>query len=75
MGAVFFALLFSVAAMMMQSFRERTSELAVLKTLGFSDHKIFWIILLEALILCIAATPRPIHAEDRHATVRVVRAA
>jgi putative ABC transport system permease protein len=54
-GAVFFALLFSVAAMMMQSFRERTSELAVLKTLGFSDHKIFWIILLEALILCIVA--------------------
>jgi putative ABC transport system permease protein len=54
-GAVFFALLFSVAAMMMQSLRERTSELAVLKTLGFSDHKIFWIILLEALILCIVA--------------------
>jgi putative ABC transport system permease protein len=54
-GAVFFALLFSVAAMMMQSLRERTSELAVLKTLGFSDHKICWIILLEALILCIVA--------------------
>jgi putative ABC transport system permease protein len=54
-GAVFFALLFSVGAMMMQSLRERTSELAILKTLGFSDHKIFWIILIEALILCIAA--------------------
>ena len=32
-GAVFFALLFSVGAVMMQSVRERTPELAVLKTL------------------------------------------
>jgi putative ABC transport system permease protein len=54
-GAVFFALLFSVGAMMLQSLRERSPELAVLKTLGFSDHKIFWIILIEALILCVVA--------------------
>jgi putative ABC transport system permease protein len=54
-GAVFFALLFSVGAMMMQSLHERTPELAVLKTLGFSDRRIFWIILLEALLLCIFA--------------------
>jgi putative ABC transport system permease protein len=54
-GAVFFALLFSVGAMMMQSLRERSPELAVLKALGFSDGKIFWIILLEALISCVFA--------------------
>jgi putative ABC transport system permease protein len=54
-SAVFFALMFSVAAMMMQSLRERTPELAILKTVGFSDQKIFWIVLTEALILCIAA--------------------
>lgn len=54
-GAVFFALLFSVGAMMMQSLRERSPELAVLKALGFSDTQIFWVILWEALVLCVAA--------------------
>jgi putative ABC transport system permease protein len=54
-GAVFFALLFSVGAMMLQSLNERTPELAVMKTLGFSDRRIFWIILMEALVLCVAA--------------------
>lgn len=52
-GAVMFALLFSTAAMMMQSLRERTPELAVLKTLGFTDAKVFGLILIEALILCL----------------------
>jgi putative ABC transport system permease protein len=54
-GAVFFALLFSVGAVMMQSLRERSPELAILKALGFSDQKIFWIIVSEALLLCIVA--------------------
>lgn len=54
-GAVMFALLFSVAAMMMQSTRERTPELAVLRTLGFSDARVFWILVLEAVILCVVA--------------------
>ena len=39
-GAVLFTLLFLTANTMMQSVRERTSELAVLKTLGFSDEKV-----------------------------------
>lgn len=52
-GAVFFALLFSVGAVMMQSVRERTPELAVLKTLGFSDRSILGLIVAEALILCL----------------------
>jgi len=54
-GAVLFALLFSITAMMMQSIRERTAELALLKTLGFSDGKLFWIVLCEVLTLCIVA--------------------
>lgn len=55
-GAVMFALLFSVGAMMMQSLRERTNELAVLKTLGFKDKHIFSLILAEAVTLCVAAS-------------------
>ena len=54
-GAVFVALLFAIATMMMQSLRERTPELAVLKTLGFTDHALFLLILCEALIVCMAA--------------------
>ena len=52
-GAVFFALLFSVGAVMMQSVRERTPELAVLKTLGFTDGAVMMLVLAEALILCL----------------------
>lgn len=54
-GAVLFALIFSTSAMMMQSIRERTGELAVMKTLGFSDNHLFWIVLAEAVTLCIVA--------------------
>jgi putative ABC transport system permease protein len=54
-GAVFFALLFSVGAVMMQSVRERTPELAVLKTLGFTDRAILLLVLGEALILCLVS--------------------
>jgi putative ABC transport system permease protein len=54
-GAVIFTLLFLTANTMMQSVRERTSELAVLKTLGFSDGKVLVMILVEALLLCLFA--------------------
>lgn len=54
-GAVMFTLLFLTANTMMQSVRERTSELAVLKTLGFSDGKVLGLVLIEALILCLFA--------------------
>ena len=46
--AVLVTLLFSTATMMMQSVRERTPELAVLKTVGFTDAAIFGIVLAEA---------------------------
>ncbi len=41
--------------MMMQSIRERTPELAVLKTLGFTDGAVFLIILAEAVVVFVAA--------------------
>ena len=54
-GAVFVALLFATATMMMQSIRERTPELAVLKTVGFTDGGVFALVLIEALVVCVAA--------------------
>lgn len=54
-SAVLIALLFSTAAMMMQTMRERTSELGVLKTLGFTDRKVFALLAAESLLVCIAA--------------------
>ncbi len=53
-GATFFVLLFATGALMMQSIRERTPELAVLKTVGFSDHRVMVLILVETLVLCLA---------------------
>jgi putative ABC transport system permease protein len=54
-GAVFFALLFSTGALMMQAIRERRPELAVLKTVGFTDRKVMALILTEAIVFCLAA--------------------
>ncbi|HEY2402552.1 MAG TPA: FtsX-like permease family protein [Steroidobacteraceae bacterium] len=54
-SAVLVALLFAVATMMMQSIRERTSELAVLKTLGFTDRAVFIFILAESTVIFVAA--------------------
>jgi len=52
-GAVFFALLLAVSALMMQSIRERVPELGVLKTLGFSDRLVMTLILSEAIAFCV----------------------
>lgn len=41
------------ASTMVQSVRERTSELAVLKTLGYTDRKILLLVLLESLIITV----------------------
>ena len=53
--AVLAALLFSISTMMMQTIRERTPELAVLKTLGFVNGAVFFLVVVEAMIMCIAA--------------------
>jgi putative ABC transport system permease protein len=54
-GAVLFTLLFLVANTMAQSVRERMPELAVLKTVGFSDAAVQWLVLAEALLLSLMA--------------------
>ena len=53
-GAVFAALLFSIATIMMQGIRERTPEFGVLKTLGFTDSAVFVLVVLEAVLVCVA---------------------
>jgi putative ABC transport system permease protein len=55
LGAVFFTLLFLTGNTMMQSVRERTGELAVLKTLGFSDGTVLRLVIGESLLLCLTA--------------------
>ena len=55
LGAVFFTLLFLTGNTMMQSVRERIPELAVLKTLGFSDALVLELVVAEALMLCVIA--------------------
>jgi putative ABC transport system permease protein len=50
--AVFFTLLLVVGNTMAQSVRERVPELAVLKTLGYSDGSVLGFVLAEAVALC-----------------------
>jgi putative ABC transport system permease protein len=50
-GAVLFTLLFLTSNTIAQSVRERTAELAVLKTVGFTDAGVQWLVLAEALTL------------------------
>ena len=51
MGAVFFTLLLLSGNTMMQAVRERTSELAVLKTIGFSSGSVLSMVLAESILL------------------------
>jgi putative ABC transport system permease protein len=55
MGAVFFTLLLLVGNVLMQSFRERTREFAVLKAIGYSDAMVAGLVAGEALLLTILA--------------------
>ena len=54
LAAVFFTILVIAANTMAQAIRERTSELAVLKTLGFTDRKVLMLVLLESFALAAA---------------------
>jgi putative ABC transport system permease protein len=51
--AVVFAILLVTANAMMMSARERTRELAVLKTIGFSDRRLFGLMMLEAGLITV----------------------
>jgi putative ABC transport system permease protein len=53
LGAVFFAILMLTGNTMSQAVQERVPELAVLKTIGFSDARVLGLVLAEALTLCI----------------------
>jgi putative ABC transport system permease protein len=54
-AAVLFTLLFLTGNTMMQSVRERTPELAILKTVGFSDGTVTALVLIESVVLCLIA--------------------
>jgi putative ABC transport system permease protein len=51
--AVVFAILLVTANAMMMSARERTGEVAVLKTIGFADHTLFGLVMLEAGVIAL----------------------
>jgi putative ABC transport system permease protein len=51
--AVVFAILLVTANAMMMSARERTREVAVLKTIGFSDRTLFGLVMLEAAVVAL----------------------
>jgi putative ABC transport system permease protein len=53
MAAVFFTLLLLTGNTMAQSVRERIPELAVLKTIGFSNRSVLWLVLAEAVLLIV----------------------
>src|SRR5262249_50103336 len=53
-AAVLFTILLVVGNTMAQAIRERTSELAVLKTLGFSNPLIVTLVLAESFFIAIA---------------------
>lgn len=53
MSAVFFTIVLLTGNTMTQALRERIPELAVLKTLGFTDATVFMLVLGEAVLLCL----------------------
>src|SRR5205814_7353874 len=52
-GVVFFTLLLVTGNTMAISVRERTSELAVLKAIGFTDRRILFFVLAESLMIAL----------------------
>jgi putative ABC transport system permease protein len=54
-SAVLVAVAFAISTMMMQTIRERTFELAILKALGFGDRMVFILLAAESLVVWIAA--------------------
>jgi putative ABC transport system permease protein len=50
---VMFFILFVAGNAMAQSIRERTNELGVLKTLGYEDGRILWLVLLESCLIAV----------------------
>ncbi|MQA30597.1 MAG: FtsX-like permease family protein [Luteitalea sp.] len=53
LAAVLFTMLLMAGNTMAQSVRERTSEVGVLKTLGFSNGSILVLVLAESVVICL----------------------
>lgn len=53
LGAVFFTILMLTGNTMSQAVRERIPELAVLKTIGFTDGSVLLLVLAESLLMCV----------------------
>jgi putative ABC transport system permease protein len=53
LGAVFFAILMLTGNTMLQAVQDRIPELAVLKTIGFTDRQVLGLVLSESLFLCV----------------------
>lgn len=53
-SAVFFALLFAISSSIAQTYRERISELAVMKTLGFDNTTILLLMLTESMLIAVS---------------------
>ena len=53
LAAVLFTMLLVAANTMAQAVRERTNELAVMKTLGFTDGRLLGLVLLESVVLAV----------------------
>ena len=52
LSAVFFTMLLVTGNTMSQAVRERTSEFAVFKTVGYSDKVILALVLSESVVIC-----------------------
>jgi len=55
-AAAFFTLLVVTGNTMMESVRERTRELAILQTLGFTPTRVLTLVLAESLAICLAGS-------------------
>lgn len=53
LGAVFFTILLLTGNTMSQAVRERIPELAVLKTLGFSNRGVLGLVIAESMLICV----------------------
>ena len=54
---ILFALLFSIVNTMLMAVMERTREIGMLKAIGLNRAKVFSMIMIETLILCMVGTP------------------
>jgi len=52
LSAVLFTLLFMTATNMVQAIRERTSEIGIMRAVGFRGDSLGWLVVVESMVLC-----------------------